>query len=371
MLYYLPLEQYPERYTSLMSCRGGWTESHFSRLGIDYTRIDGKRLGNGTIGKGVVLDAFGRNYYAQSQTMRVVELLREGRIADGDVVYTEDFWHSGIDSLFYVRQLTGIRFRVGCFLHAQSVDSSDFCHAMRRWMRPIERGYGKGYDYIFVCSPILKRLCVKAGVGTERNVHVVGLPYNSARLVEQSKAMGVRRPARKDRSVIFSSRFDDEKDPMFFLDLVESLPEVSFRLVNPRKGRPISSNREVVSRLETVLSRKGSNLELVDTSDKARYYEALSRAKVQFNCAIQDWVSWTLLEAVTFGCLPLYPRWKDFPSELRNDGRFLYRRKDLGDARRKLLALLDMDASSVDLEHVVKKHDASWEKFAKIMKLTE
>lgn len=364
MLYYLPLEQYPERYTQLMSCAGGWAEHHFNRLGVEFRRINGQQL-NGTIRSGVVLDACGRSYYGSTQVAALVKLINDGEVRDGDVVYTEDFWTPSIESLFYIRHLTGIDFKIGCFLHAQSVDDTDFAYKMRDWMRPIEQGFGRGYDYIMVCSKILKRLCVEAGVGREDNIFVVGLPYNSVRLREQLADMGARWGEKEDY-VIFSSRFDDEKDPMFFLDLVEACPDVRFKLVNPRTTVKITSNTEVQERLERLLARPGSNLELIGTRDKVRYYEALQRAKVQFNCAHQDWVSWTLLEAVTFGCLPLYPIWKDFPLELRDSPRHLYRKRDLEDCKEKLYSLL-RDGTDEDLSYIVEKHDGSWEKYLRIM----
>ena len=366
MLYYLPLEQYPERYTQLMSCIGGWAEHHFNRLGVQFQRIDGEQL-NKTIKSGVVLDACGRSYYASMQIARLIKLINDGKVKDGDVIYTEDFWTPSIESLFYIRHLTGIDFKVGCFLHAQSVDDTDFAYKMREWMRPIEQGYGKSYDYIMVCSKILKQLCVDAGVGNEKNIFVVGLPYNSIRLKEQLKDMGAQW-GEKEGYVIFSSRFDDEKDPMFFLDLVEACPDIEFRLVNPRSTVEITSNKDVQSRLNLILNRKNSNLQLIDTRNKVKYYEALQRAKVQFNCAHQDWVSWTLLEAVTFGCLPLYPIWKDFPLELRENPTYLYKKRDLQDCKQKLYALIKKEPTN-KLDYIVEKHDKSWEGYLKAMKL--
>ncbi len=366
MLYYLPLEQYVERYTQLMSCPNGWAEDHFTKLGVRFIRVDGEQL-NSTIKSGVVLDACGRSYYSSIQIAHLVRMINSGEVKDDDVIYTEDFWTPGIESLFYIRQLTGIAFKVGCFLHAQSVDDTDFSYKMKEWIRPIEQGYGKGYDYIMVCSPILRDLCVEAGLGNRQNIHVVGLPYNSARLKEQLKEMGFQYN-KKENYVIFSSRFDDEKDPMFFLDLVERCPDIQFKLVNPRKTIEITSNPVVQKRLNKILQKPKSNLSLIDTSNKIKYYEALQRAKVQFNCAHQDWVSWTLLEAVTFGCLPLYPIWKDFPSELRNDSKYLYKKRDLDDCETKLRQLLKMDCGNEN-DFIVEKHDKSWENYLKIMKL--
>lgn len=368
MLYYLPLEPYIERYTYLMSAKDGWAEENFKRYHVPFTRVDGKSLGN-TIKTGVVLDACGRSYYALSQIQEIINLINNGKVNDDDVIYVEDFWHPGIESLFYIRHLCGINFKIGTFIHAQSVDDTDFSYAMRYWMRPIETGFGRQYDFIFTCSDILRNLCIDAGITTPERIHTVGLPYNSEVLLRQLKDMGfVGMNCKKEDYVLFSSRFDDEKDPMFFLDLVEACPDVEFRLVNPRKDRPITSNKNVMNRLDNVL-KNCSNFSIITTYDKISYYNALAKAKVVFNCANQDWVSWTLLEAVTFKCLPLYPVWKDFPLELNYDNRFLYQKRNLNDCISKLMKLLEKDFNDEDvqLDHIINKHDASWKKFLQIM----
>lgn len=366
MLYYLPLEEYMERYTYFMSCNDGWAMDHFKKNHVDFLRIDGKSLSN-TINTGKVLDCFGRCYFAMSQIMHLVELLKDGVIKDNDIIYVEDFWHPGIESLFYIRHLSGIKFKIGTFLHAQSVDDTDFAYAMRDWMRPIEIGYGKGFDFIFVCSKILKQLCIDGGIGTKENIHVVGLPYNSTRLLEQLTDMGMEVNQEKEDYVLFASRFDDEKDPMFFLDLVERCPDIKFKLVCPRKM--ITSNLEVLSRLNNIIGKENSNLELIDTSkSKLDYYNALAKAKVVFNCADQDWVSWTLLECCTFKCNPLYPKWKDFPLELNYNENYLYEKRNLIECEQKLRKLLTKDFDN-DLQKIVDKHDNSWKNYLKIMEV--
>lgn len=279
------------------------------------------------------------------------------------MVYLEDFWHPGAESLFYVRSLTGKKFKIGCFCHAQSVDDTDFTWKMRDWMRPIEQGFGRQYDFVFTCSPILRNLLLEAGIGTEDSVFLSGLPFNSGRLTEQLRDMGVDVECRKEDFCLFSSRFDPEKDPMFFLDVVDACPELKFKLVSPYTSRPISKDPEVMDRLSRLVRR--GNLEIVSTVNKAVYYQTLFKAKVQFNCALQDWVSWTLVEAAFAGCLPLYPTWKDFPSELHGDQRFLYKRRDLQDACRKLRTLMKSDPVSV--KFIVDKHDGSWSQYLKTM----
>ncbi len=56
---------------------------------------------------------------------------------------------------------------------------------------------------------------------------------------------------------------------------------------------------------------------------KQNYYQILDESKVQFNCADQDWVSFTLLEAVTFGCHPVYPDFRSFPEVFTPNPRYV------------------------------------------------
>jgi len=365
-LWYLPLEPYQERYTWYMSCKNGWAEDNFKSYEINFERIEGKMLGK-TITTGVVLDAYGRSYYSMDQLNKLILRIRNGDVKDGDVIYTEDFWQPGIEALFYIRQLTGIKFKVGCFFHAQTVDSTDFTYPMRSWMRPIEKGMVKAYDYIFVTSDILKELMQKHYESTCRNVHVIGLPYNSERLLYQlslPQQMWKVAQEQKEPYVLFSSRFDKEKNPHFFMDLVESCPDIQFKIVRPRKS--ISNDPEVIERLQ-YLFKHCKNLNQVDTSDKKQYYELLTHAKVQFNCAKQDWVSWTILEAITFGCNPLYPTWKDFPWVLKDHPDHLYNAWNLVDASKKLRKLLQKPFDP-SLVNIVNYHDTSWHQYLFKMK---
>jgi len=361
-LFYLPLEPYKERYTWFMSCKGGWAESNFRKYGIDFMRVEGEKDRN-EIKAGVVLDAYGRSIYAMTQIEKVIFLLETGYITDEDVIYTEDFWQPGVESLFYIRDITGIRFKVGCFLHAQSVDEWDFTFPMRYWIRDVERGLSRGYDFIFVTSAILKDKCISAGYNS-KNIYCIGLPYNSKKLLEQIKEMGFKWQ-QKEPFVLFSSRFDKEKNPHFFLDLVERCPDINFKLVNPRNC--ISNDSGVIERLRK-MQGKIKNLEIVDTKNKLDYYTLLCKAEIQFNCAYQDWVSWTLLEALTFNCKVLYPMWRDFPNELKNDPRYLYIQNDIDDAERKLKDLFEQKDVDFKLkDEVIRKHDNSWKTYLKTM----
>lgn len=360
-LYYLPLEPYVERYTYLMSKPGGWAEDHFKRNKVDFVRIDGGET-NGRIKTGSVVDAFARSKWAMNQVAKVLDLIEAGTITGDDVIYTEDFWHPGIESLFYVRDIIEVPFRVGCFMHAQSIDESDFTHSMKYWIEEIEKGYSKGYNYVFFTSAILMA-AAKMTQWYPDHLHLTGLPFNKEMLLTE---YGHLIKKEKEPFVLFSSRFDSEKNPHFFLDLVERCPDIQFKLVQPRAKL---SNDRTAEHRAVEFSRDKPNFAIIDTSrDKKQYYDALGRASVQFNCAIQDWVSWTLIEAVTFRCKPLYPRWKDFPAELKDHPECIYDNKNLDEAEKKLRALLNQlyDESLIEIAN---KHDSSWDKKLKIMGL--
>lgn len=102
------------------------------------------------------------------------------------------------------------------------------------------------------------------------------------------------------------------------------------------------------------------------TYNKRDYYQTLANAKVQFNCAHQDWVSWTLVEASMLGCSPLYPVWKDFGFELSEHPECLYEKRNLDDAEAKLRKLMSMDC--VDTSDVYMKHDRSWNNYIETMR---
>jgi glycosyltransferase involved in cell wall biosynthesis len=343
-LIYLPLEPYIERYTWFMSCKDGWAETWFKNLKVNFERIEG--VGStGKVNTGYVLDAFGRSIWAMSQIQQVCVMIQNGCIKDDDVIYTEDFWHPGIESLFYIRNITKIKYKVCAFIHAQTVDRNDFTvkTGMTPWMRDIEKGYGRGYDYIFTSSPILASLCAEAGIA---HVMHVGHCYHSSCLFEQT---GIY-PKAKEPFVLFSSRLDPEKDPNFLIDVAEACKDIYFIIANPRAV--LTYDKEIQKRLVR------DNIEVVNTKGKKDYYDLLARAKVQFNCSHQDWVSYVLLEAIQYHCNPLYPIYLDFPREIENL-EYLYEKSNVEDCANHLYKLMHKEFDPA-LTKIVKRHDETW-----------
>jgi hypothetical protein len=150
--------------------------------------------------------------------------------------------------------------------------------------------------------------------------------------------------------VVYSSRWDREKNPGVFVDLVKSRPDLRF-VVCCGHAELKGTATDAVLEIKRLAALPSANVQIATGLTKPQYYAILADAKVQFNCAIQDWVSFTLLEALTFGCLPLYPNWRDFPDTLLQRQRNLYAPASLASVNDKLEALLMSGTTQEDTDH--------------------
>ena len=127
-LFYCGLEPYKARYTLQLQ---DWNESVFKRRGIKYVIVPGETLTNDqSIVTGQVLDAHGRTYFGMSQLMNLVKMMKQGECSYEDIVYFEDMFQPGIESLPYILKQVPINLRPRIFVRclAQSIDPDDFVH---------------------------------------------------------------------------------------------------------------------------------------------------------------------------------------------------------------------------------------------------
>lgn len=381
MLFYVPLESLKERYTMQWSApKTGWLERRWIEAGIEYTRIDGEATVRDFIGKGVVLDAVSRSEFCFSQITKLLKLADEGKLTSDDVIYIDDFWTPGVEALPYLFDQIGIKPKIFAYLHAQSVDEFDFTHKMRHWMRPIETGYGIIYDGIFVASPFLKDLVVFGGIAPAEKVHLTGHPFNSEEVTERMPFTAEDGPWSmvRENKVVFSSRFDAEKDPVFFCDVIDHVQKKQpgkVRFVICTSSKELRSNiPAALWRLEESKKRNPDNVTVLEGLTKEEYYRELATAKIQFNCADQDFVPITLQEASVAGAWPLYPYFRSFPETFRWDYRFMYGKRDVEEASKKIISVIlrkDLWTKPAIQERswLHNRYDKSWERQAQHMGL--
>ena len=87
------------------------------------------------------------------------------------------------------------------------------------------------------------------------------------------------------------------------------------------------------------LANENENFKLLSNLTKEEYYAELATCSIQFNTALQDYVSWTVIEATIFGADIVYPNFRSFPEFIDNDR--LYKAFDLTDALTTLDKAID------------------------------
>jgi hypothetical protein len=147
---------------------------------------------------------------------------------------------------------------------------------------------------------------------------------------------------RKHR-VVFSARWDQEKQPDFYMDLIEAYFKrhpgaygVEFCICS---GGKLKSNNNSYMQRTRDLQERGF-LKVYEDLEKNDYYDIVNDSRVVFNCALQDWVSNTVSEADALGCNVLYPAYRSFPETFANDPNRLYIPWSIDDALNKLDKLL-------------------------------
>jgi hypothetical protein len=335
------LEKYVARYTFQLQ---DWNTSVFDRRGINYVVVPGETLSNDqAIVTGQVLDAHGRTYFGMSQLMNLIKMMKAGELNNEDVVYFEDMFQPGIESLPYILQQIdpALRPRIYVRCLAQSIDPDDFVHVwgMSRWMGHYEKMLDSFVDGVLATNEEMV-MHMKIAGWTAPIYNISGLAFGKAEV--QSRVANIKPFADRKFRVVFSARWDQEKQPDFYMDLVETYyaryPDSSIEFCVCSGGWLKSNNESYMERTRDLQSR--GFLKVYENLEKNAYYNIVNDSLVVFNCALQDWVSNTVSEADALGCNVLYPAYRSFPETFANDHTRLYVPWSIDDAIDKLEALL-------------------------------
>jgi hypothetical protein len=342
-LYYMGLESYEARYTLQLT---EWNRRVFERRGLDVVYVPGTTIDNTqSISVGQVLDAHGRSYFSMSQMMNLVQLMKNGEVTHEDVIYFEDMFQPGIESLPYIMDQIdpGQRPRVYVRCLAQAIDPDDFVHVwgMANWMATYEKMVNHFVTGVLATNEEMVAHMRIAG-WTAPIYNISGLAFGKDEVLERIGGVSNIRPfADRPRRVGFAARWDQEKQPGFFMDLIEMYGELTSEPCEfvIYSGGPLrSNNAEYVTRARAM--EAAGKLKIYDNISKNEYYAHLNNTRVLFNCALQDWVSNTVSEADTLGCNVLYPAYRSFPETFANDPNRLYVPWSIDDAYHKMQNLL-------------------------------
>lgn len=342
-LFYMGLESYEARYTLQLT---EWNRRVFDRRELDVVYVPGSTIDNTqSISVGQVLDAHGRSYFSMSQMMNLVQMMRNGEVTAEDVVYFEDMFQPGIESLPYILDQVPANQRPRIFVRclAQAIDPDDFVHVwgMAGWMSTYEKMVNQIPNVHVLATNEEMVAHMRIAGWTAPIYNISGLAFGKQEVLERIGGQYNIRPfGVRSMRVGFAARFDQEKQPDFFMDLAERVqaddPNIEFAIF--AGGELRSNNLRYLERAREL--SKAGKLKIYDGLKKNDYYNLLNDTRVLFNCALQDWVSNTVSEADTLGCNVLYPAYRSFPETFANDPDRLYIPWSMDDAVAKLNTLL-------------------------------
>jgi hypothetical protein len=341
-LFYMGLESYESRYTLQLT---EWNKRVFDRRGLDVVYVPGTTIDNTkSISVGQVLDAHGRSYFAMSQMMNLVQMMRNGDVNSEDVVYFEDMFQPGIESLPYIIDQVPLHLKPKIFVRclAQAIDPDDFVHVwnMSAWMSTYERMVNQIPNLTVLATNEEMVAHMRIAGWTAPIYNISGLAFGKQEVLERVNNQIKHYKDRTNR-VGFAARFDQEKQPDFFMDLAERIHHSAFKCeFAVFSGSPLRSNNQKYIDRARKLESEGK-LKIHENLTKNDYYNLLNDTKILFNCALQDWVSNTVSEADTLGCNVLYPAYRSFPETFANDHQRMYVPWSLDDAEKKFWRLIE------------------------------
>ena len=365
-LFYMGLEPYEGRYTLQLQ---DWSERAFKKRGIEYVVVPGETIDNTkAISVGQVLDAHGRSYFGMSQLMNLVQMMRSGECSGEDIVFFEDMFQPGMESLPYIMCQIPKEQRPKIYLRclAQAVDPDDFVHVwgMSKWMSLYEQMCNEIPNVHILATNEEMVAHMRIANWTAPIYNISGLSFGKEEVLSRVDNKIKPWDARSDR-VVFAARFDQEKQPDFFMDVIEMVkathPHIEFAVLS---GGPLRSNNDKYLERALRMETEGK-LTILKDLQKNEYYSVVNDSKVMFNCALQDWVSNTVSEADALGCNVVYPAYRSFPETFANDHTRLYMPWSKEDAVSKILA--GIEAPSANMGKISNWTDGTIDRMIDIM----
>lgn len=318
-IFFVPLESLEERYTAQWY---RWWKDGFEKNDIKYEYVDGVKT-SGSIHSGSVLDCYDTNRYKASQLIALINKIELGEITDSDTIFFADLWFPGIESLQYIRNVSGKKFKIAGILHAGTWDKHDFtCRTgMREWAQHIENGWLSFIDKVFVGSQFHKEIIVaNTKYADESKIIVTGLPFDMLDVFDTNKDF---EKVEKENIVVFPHRLDEEKRPWLFDRLAYDLRKTGWRFFKTKEM----------------------------TKTKLEYYQLLRRSKIAVSFAEQETFGYAMLEALTFGCVPVVPNKLSYQRLPWYSIKF----KNYNEAKQLILSLMKNENSDIDSSRKIAK----------------
>lgn len=303
--WYLPIEPYEERYTHQLD---DWVVQKLKEKEINFIRVEGSQKNPNLIEHGQVLDVIGRPIWCLEQAKQLLEAISTEKVRHGDKIFTMDIWQFGMEAVAYASQQLGLDLEFYGFNCAGSFEYYDFINltGIGQWGQHLERAWFEFYTKVFFASEKLRNMAFNAGMFSDkRKAILTGLAFNSQYVLN---TVGMPNNDRafsslhKSKTVVFPHRYDFEKNPDVYCDVVEKLSGkgIDFILTTGRKKLTGTANYHRANKLASE-----GKIHIYEGLSKIDYYNLLLNSMVVFSSAKQDTIGNCILEAITLGCTPV------------------------------------------------------------------
>ena len=373
----LPLEPLEERYTAQWY---EWFPREFENAGFDVAVVDGERLTQ-RIETGVFLDVHSSYYWEFTQMQKVIKMFKEGKIRNGDVIFSMDIEFPGhFYALKYLAERTNKKVKCFGWLHAGSYTREDFVSFQADTMKYLEFAWLKILDGIFVASRYHRNTFIEKRAKlfsfiepdiedeAKHKVHAVGNPWylkDAWKMIGINDSIELKPHEERDIDIIISDRPDFEKRVHTALALALSVQEyLDTRLrIAVTTARKVYTGRDYGWLRYFVKTLKDLNVTAYTNLSKKEYYELLSRSKIYLTTTIEENFGYCSIEAMTFNVNPILPNKFAFPEHVGQDTRFLY--NDLDEAFNKIIRRLDKPDRTI--YNKARKYELSLKQVIKII----
>ncbi len=158
----------------------------------------------------------------------------------------------------------------------------------------------------------------------------------------------------RSRSLVWNHRWEYDKGPKRFLEVLKGLPELDNFTVHV-VGQRFNRDPDCMSEIKNLLANRGWMGQWGPIENRSAYLDLLSRSKIVLSTALHDFQGVSVLEGMANSCYPIVPNRLAYPEFVPESYRY-YAAKD--DSEQELSKEA---ASAVNMiENVLKEGDSTF-----------